>query len=271
MSLRICFINQKGGCGKSSLCFHLSGELARNGLRVLLIDCDPQGSLSQGFLGPAFVESLDISDTLACLFDDSAILMASRLSPMETPVGGISLIPANLHMAAHNSPLPETSGLKQQTLRAFVEESNEFDVVLFDCPPNLYQCTWNAMLAADFVVVPVPPEDFGTQGLSAVHQAIASARRLNPTLELLGHVITRSDRRLLIHRAYEQKLRQLYSESVLATVVPEASAFKVALASRQPVSQFCRRSRAAQCMALLSGELLERSASLQQPQQTVVA
>jgi len=271
MSLRICLINQKGGCGKSSLCFHLSGEFTRRGLRVLLIDCDPQGSLSQGFLGPAFVESLDIGDTLACLFDDSGTSMGNRLSPIETGRAGISLIPANLHLAVHNLPEPELSGLRQQTLRSYVDECSGADVILFDCPPNLYQCTWNAMLAADFVTIPVPPEDFGTQGLAAVHQAIASARLLNPELRLLGHVITRSDRRLLIHRAYEQKLRQLYAESVLATVIPEASAFKVALASRQPVSEFSHRSRAARCMESLADELLDRSTGFSSTQQTVVA
>ena len=269
MSLRICLINQKGGCGKSSLCFHLSGQFARMGLRVLLIDCDPQGSLSQGFLGPAFVESLDVSDTLACLFDDSVLSTTRRLTPIETPIAGVSLIPANLHLAIHNSPPPETSGLLQHVLRTFVDEALNFDVVVFDCPPNLYQCTWNAMLAADHVVVPVPPEDFGTQGLTAVHQAVSSARLLNPELLLLGHVVTRSDRRLLIHRAYEQKLRQLYGELVLSTVIPEASAFKVALAARQPVSQFCSRSRAALCMSALADELLELTSAVPHQQQTV--
>ena len=53
-----------------------------------------------------------------------------------------------------------------------------FDVVLIDCPPNLYQCSWNAMLAAEHVLIPIPPEDFGTQGIRAVHQAIANARVL---------------------------------------------------------------------------------------------
>ena len=91
------------------------------------------------------------------------------------------------------------------------------------------------MVAADFVVIPVPPEDFGTQGLRAVHQAIDNARALNPRLQLLSHLVTRSDRRLLVHRSYEARLRELYSEKVLTTVIPEASAFKVSLACRKPM------------------------------------
>ena len=78
-------------------------------------------------------------------------------------------------------------------------------------------------------MIPVPPEDFATQGLRTVHQAIEQAQVLHPTLKLLGHLVIRADRRLLVHRTYESQLRELYGVSVLPTVIPEASAFKVAL------------------------------------------
>ena len=84
----------------------------------------------------------------------------------------------------------------QFAVREFLREAVEFDIVLIDCPPNLYRCSWTALVAADYVVIPVPPEDFGTQGLRAVHQTIEQARKLNPELRRLGHLITRSDRRL---------------------------------------------------------------------------
>ena len=94
------------------------------------------------------------------------------------------------------------------------------------------------MIASDHVIIPVPPEDFGTQGLRAVHQTIEQARRLNSGLRRLDHLVTRCDRRLLIHRSYEERLRQLYGNMVLDTVIPEASAFKVALACRKPVEMY---------------------------------
>src|SRR5690606_18926066 len=71
----LCLINQKGGCGKSSTCFHLAGAFAGLGYSVLLVDTDPQGSLSQGFLGSDFVENLPASDTLAALFDESCFFL----------------------------------------------------------------------------------------------------------------------------------------------------------------------------------------------------
>lgn len=257
-AVTICLINQKGGCGKSSTCFHLSGALAKLGLRVLLVDCDPQGSLSQGFFGSSLVETLDVSETLACLFDESMLHRSSTLSRVVTPFPAISVVPANQCLAPFNTPRPETTGMTQYTLREFVDRTDGFDCVLFDCPPNLYQCSWNAMIAADFVVVPVPPEDFGTQGLAVVQQAISNAGLLNPKLWLLGHLVIRYDSRLLVHRSYERKLRELHADSVLSTVIPEASAFKVSLSCRMPVTYYAPTSKAARLTSQLACEILDR-------------
>ena len=121
-----------------------------------------------------------------------------------------------------------------------------------------HSCSWASMVAADFVVIPVPPEDFGTQGLRTVHQAIDSVRKLNPGLRRLGHLITRYDARLLVHQSYHQKLRTVYRDTVLETVIPEASAFKVALTCRRPVQLHSPRVRAAKLTLQLAREILER-------------
>jgi chromosome partitioning protein len=231
----LCFIDQKGGCGKSSTCFHLAGHFAQQGLSTLLVDADPQGSLSQGFFGSAKVEALEARETLAALFSNE-FLDAPETLPIHTPFDNLSIVCANQTLAPYNTPSPELAGFTQFALREFLRSLPGYDLVLIDCPPNLYRCSWNAMLAADYVVIPVPPEDFGTQGLRVVHQAIEHARRLNPELRLLGHLVTRRDGRLLIHRAYEKKLRELHGDTILQTVVPESSAFKVSLACRSPVT-----------------------------------
>lgn len=253
----ISFINQKGGCGKSSTCFHLSGVFAQAGFRVLLVDADPQGSLSQGFFGSAAIENLPSHHSLASVFDDEHFQPTNALY-VPTALPDISVIRANHTLAPHNVPAPEHSGLKQFALRSLLSETSGFDLVLIDCPPNLYQCSWNALLASDFVVIPVPPEDFATQGLRTIHQAIANASVLRPQLRLLGHLITRADRRLLVHQAYEQKLRDLYGNAVLETVIPEASAFKVALSCRQPVGHYGPSTKAAMIMESLVSEITRR-------------
>jgi chromosome partitioning protein len=261
VAITICFINQKGGCGKSSTCFHLAGAFALQGRRVLLVDADPQGSLSQGFLGSATVESLPASETVATLFDEEAGFGDFAALTRPTDFERITVVPSNQNLDRHNMPEPERQGLRQFAIRQFLEELPGFDLVLIDCPPNLYLCSWSAMIAADFVVIPVPPEDFGTQGLRTVHQAVENVRRLNPTLRRLGHLITRYDARLLVHQSYHEKLRTLYRDTVLHTVIPEASAFKVALACRQPVGFYSSRSPAARQTDQLGRELLDRIAA----------
>lgn len=259
MGTILCFINQKGGCGKSSCCFHLAGAFAESGLDVLLVDADPQGSLSQGFFGSSAIEGLEPEETLTALFDDTLDWPSLDTLSVPTSFEGISLIPANQTLAPYNTPSPEQAGLKQQVLRCSLGVTQAFDVVLIDCPPNLYLCSWNAMVAADFVVVPVPPEDFGTQGLRLVSQAVENARCLNATLNLLGYVVTRYDSRLLVHQAYEERLRSRHGDLVLATVIPEASAFKVALTCRQPVGLHTPRSKAAKSIRTLGEEIMRRA------------
>src|ERR1700756_525706 len=109
----ICFINQKGGCGISSCCFHLGGEFAAAGQRVLLVDADPQGSLSQGFLGPALIELLSVQETLAACFADEH--RPNTLDRLIRPTGfqRLDIICANQTLAAYNAPCPEQSGLAQ--------------------------------------------------------------------------------------------------------------------------------------------------------------
>lgn len=251
-------INQKGGCGKSSTAFHLGGCLAQSGLRTLLVDADPQGSLSQGFFGSACVETLETHETLAALFHDGDFIDTAALA-VATPFANLSIVRTNQLLAPHNVPSPEQTGLLQFALDGWLNVSHGFDIVLIDCPPNLYQCSWNALLAADFVLVPVPPEDFGTQGLRVVHQAIDQARKLNPRLTLLGHLVTRYDRRLIVHQTYHRKLRQLYGQTVLQAVLPEASAYKVSLACRTPVTFYSRSNAASDCLQRLADEVLQRT------------
>lgn len=271
-NVTISFLNQKGGVGKSSTCFHLAGYIASAGFSVLLIDADPQGSLGSGFFGASIVESLPISETLAAVFDDDSIAPSPESLCVPTMLNNVRIVRSNYELARHNVPAPEESGVKQYAMRGFLDELLEtvsFDFVLIDCPPNLYQCSWNSLIASNYVVIPVPPEDFGAQGLRVVHQAIDNARVLNPGLELLGHLITRMDRRLILHQTYERKIRKLYGDSVFTSVFPEANDFKLALSSRLPVTQRAPKSRSAEIMASIGYELFSRIHSSINQQQKV--
>ena len=114
-------INQKGGVGKSSSCFHLAGAYAELGARVLVIDVDPQGSISQGFFGSAAVEQLGSSETVAALFEESWQFVDWSSLIHETAFERIHVCPANQTLSNYNAQNPEDAGMIQYALREFIE------------------------------------------------------------------------------------------------------------------------------------------------------
>lgn len=253
------FLNRKGGVGKTSSVFHLAGAYALEGRRVLVCDLDPQASLSQGFFGPAFVESLPKEATVAALFDDTLDPVPEQVIH-RTPFPGLFIVPASNDLTDHNTPRPEDAD-SQEALRDFLSEvQSDFDLVLIDCPPNLQLCSWAALLASDFVVVPVIPEDFSSQGLIYVQQAIdAAMTHRNPRLRLLGYMLTMYNRSLGIHKAYDKLLREQYGDLVLDISMPLATAFKESVTRRHPVGMDKPRSVAAEAVKALAAELLTRA------------
>jgi chromosome partitioning protein len=256
----VAFLNRKGGVGKTSCCHHLAGCFARSGRRVLLIDADPQASLTQGLLGPAETERLEKDETIACLFDDAFDPDPEGLV-RPTQIEHVWFVPGSAHLDRHNLPAPEEAGALQLTLRTLLDDvGTRFDVTLIDCPPNLYLCSWSALLAADFVVVPFQPEDYGSQGITAIRQAIERARsRHNPGLRLMGYLLTMVQRRLGLHAAYERQLRLLYGEDVFEVSVPRTKDYSEAVSARLPIDRWRPRSVAARAMAALACEMDRRA------------
>jgi chromosome partitioning protein len=265
----IALLNQKGGVGKTSTCHHLAGTFSKAGRRVLLIDADPQASLTQGFWGPDAMRALPRQATIAALFDDGIPPEPGELI-RSTDFSGIDLVPGSEFLNSHNLPDPEEDP-RQIVLRDLVEEVRDrYDVILIDCPPNLCLCSWSALVAGDGVVVPLQAEDYGAQGISAIQRAVARAHReANPRLTLLGYLITMYNQSLAIHRAYSEQLRTLYGEQVFETTVPLAKDFKEAVSSRLPISHYKPKGAPAKAMAALATELLARAEAAGSPSRRV--
>jgi chromosome partitioning protein len=254
----ITALNQKGGVGKTSTCHHLAGTLALMGRRVLLVDNDPQSSLTQGFWGPTAALAVDPAETVAAVYSGDAF--PDRVI-RPSGVAGVDLVPGSVRSTRHNVPVPEEADWDAQTcLRSFLDDvRGRYDVVLIDCPPNLHLCSWAALVASDFLVVPVQPEDYGAQGIAEVQ---ASAARVvagpNPDLRLLGYLITMVSPRRTIHQLYEERLRAAYGADVFAARVPEAADFVEAVARRLPIAQHKPRGASAKAIRALADELLAR-------------
>lgn len=259
MPRTVAFLNKKGGVGKTSCCHHLAGTLARRGLRVLLVDVDAQASLTQGLMGPEEAESLHPGESISAVLDEAAVATPAELV-RPTPFAGISLIPGHEDVARHDEPNPWDCGMRQYALRdALAEAGRDFDLILIDCPPHIGLWSWSALVAADGVVVPVQPEDYGAQGLKAIRRTIARVRsEANGKLALVGYVATMVNKALSVHVTYESYLRELHGADVFAAVVPLAKDFKEAVTLRKPVVEYKPRSAAAKATAALADEFLAR-------------
>jgi chromosome partitioning protein len=255
----ITMLNQKGGVGKTSTCHHLTGTLAQAGRRVLLVDNDPQASLTQGLLGPVALRQLDPATTIA------AIYRGHHPHPEQVVqsvgVAGVDLIPGSKYANDFNLPRPHEANWEvQHGLREFLEEvRSRYELVLIDCPPNLCLCSWAALVASDSLIVPMQPEDYGAQGIIEVQESIDLViAHANPGLRLLGYLLTMVNPRLGVHQMYEQMLREMYGADVFSTTIPIAADYKEAITRRQPIAQYKPKSAAARTIKALAEELDRR-------------
>jgi chromosome partitioning protein len=263
MPLTISVLNKKGGVGKTSTCHHIAGAIAKSGQRVLLIDNDPQASLTQGLYGSQAATSLTAAQSVAALYDDSLFVESPRLI-QATAFERISLVPGSDYLTRFNLPDPHRSGSLQVALRDFIRDAaQDFDVILIDCPPNLQLCSWAALVASDTVIVPLQAEDYGAQGIASVQKAVTAVQQgPNPTLRLLGYLITMFNKRLSIHIAYEDMLRRMYQDAVFTTNVPYSTHYKEAIVKRAPIGYYKPRAEAAKVMDRLAAEMLGRASLL---------
>jgi chromosome partitioning protein len=128
--------------------------------------------------------------------------------------------------------------------------------VLIDCPPNLHMCLWAALVASDYLIVPLAPEDYASQGIADVQESIEMVQAgPNPSLGLLGYLITMAAPRKTIHHLYEERLRSLYGDEVFAARVPEAIDYVEAIAQYKP------KGAPAKAIRAVADEILARLAA----------
>jgi chromosome partitioning protein len=159
----IVLLNQKGGVGKTSTCHHLAGTLAQAGKRVLLIDTDPQASLTQGFWGPQTTRGLDPETTIAAVLAGDEPFPGQVIRP--TGIEGIDLVPGSRRANSLNVPDPHLADPESQgRLRDFLDREVRaaYDLILVDCPPNLCMCSWASLTAADWGPSPIRAKTCGS-------------------------------------------------------------------------------------------------------------
>ncbi|MDG3008381.1 ParA family protein [Paludisphaera mucosa] len=259
--LVVTLLNQKGGVGKTTCTHHLSGALAGPlGRRVLVVDADPQASLSQGWFGPAGTRAMPPEETIAEIFAGRLPYPDQVIRP--TPLAGVSILPGSRAAAEWNDSrpllLPRES---RESLRDFLAQvEDDFDIVLVDPPPNLYGASFAALAASDALLVPLQPEDYGAQGIADVLDSLDAVRGEGYPVELLGYLLTMVAPARALHREYEASLRAAYGEQVFAARLPMRPEFPEAVAHRKTVHQYKPKSAAAKAVLAVAEELLARAA-----------
>lgn len=231
MSKIIALANQKGGVGKTTTAVNLGIGLARHDKKVLLVDADAQGNLTDS-LGWNEPDKLPV--TLATIM--TKIIMDEPIEPSEGILHhdeGVDLMPANIELSAMEVSLVNTMS-REIVLRSYLNEvKKNYDYVLIDCMPSLGMITVNALAAADSVIIPVQAHYLPAKGMSQLLQTINRVKRnINPNLKIEGALLTMVDNRtnfakdisFILRRDYGDKLRVFKTEIPLAIKAAETSA-----------------------------------------------
>ncbi len=212
MAATIAVLSQKGGTGKTTAVRTLTDVFRRIDLRVLAVDLDPQGNLS---------DYLDVDPEASPTIGD---VLTGRAKPGEAVHGGI--IPANLGLAEAELVLGGKLGRELTLKKALRDLKRDYDVIMIDCPPALGLLTVNALVAADYALLSAEAQYFAMQGVEQALEVIELAKdSLNPDLEWLGVVLNIADMRTRHSREAFDSLREHYGEKLLDTTIRASIAY----------------------------------------------
>lgn len=248
----IAVANQKGGVGKTTTTINLSASLAEKGMKVLVVDVDPQGNTTSGY----GIDKNNVENTIYEL-----IIGEAEISECITKsvVDGVNVIPSNVNLAGAEIELIGVEEREYILKNKINQVKGDYDYIVIDCPPSLNTLTINAMTTANAVLVPIQCEYYALEGLSQLMYTINLVKeRLNPELELEGVVFTMYDARTNLSLEVVENVRQNLSEKIYKSIIPRSVRLAEAPSYGQPINIYDPKSVGADAYRNLADEVMRQ-------------
>lgn len=253
MSKILGIVNQKGGVGKTTTAINLATCLAMRGLRILLVDCDPQANCTSGLGFARDDQRISIYDVLTGDIPAEQALIA-------TPIDNLTILPGSKNLTGANIELANADNRATRLRDALEPLKAQYDLIVLDCPPALDLLTLNSLAAANSLIVPMQAEYFALEGISELVSTLERVRAsLNPGLTIEGVLLTMYDDRTILAQQVTETLREYFKDRLFRTVIPRNIRLAEAPSHGKPVALYDPRSRGAEAYFDLAAEYMERN------------